>query len=63
VEIVPELMRTVGHISPVAWAMDGYTSLIFENGDLETVYPSILVLLAAAAVFFVLGVRRFRYEL
>ena len=62
-EVVPELMRTVGHISPVAWAMDGYTSLIFENGDLVTVYPSILILLAAAAVFFVFGVRRFRYDL
>ena len=62
-EVVPELMRTVGHISPVAWAMDGYTSLIFENGDLGTVYPSILILLGAAAIFFVLGVRRFRYDL
>ncbi len=62
-EIVPELMRTVGHISPVAWAMDGYTSLIFENGDLGTVYPSILILLGAAVVFFIFGVRRFRYDL
>lgn len=62
-EIVPDLMRTVGHISPVAWAMDGYASLIFENGDLGTVYPSILILLAAAAVFFVFGIRRFRYDL
>lgn len=62
-EVVPEFMRTVGHISPVAWAMDGYTSLIFQNGNLGTVYPSILILLAAAAVFFVLGVRRFRYDL
>jgi len=62
-EVVPELMRTVGHISPVAWAMDGYTSLIFENGDLGTVYPSILILLGAAVVFFVFGVRRFRYDL
>ena len=62
-EVVPELMRTVGHISPVAWAMDGYTSLIFENGDLGTVYPSILVLLAATVVFFVFGISRFRYDL
>jgi ABC-2 type transport system permease protein len=62
-EIVPELMQTVGHISPVAWAMDGYTALIFENGDLGTVFPSIAVLLSAAVVFFILGVRRFRYDL
>ena len=40
-EVVPELMRTVGHISPVAWAMDGYTSLIFENGDLGTEDPDL----------------------
>ncbi len=62
-EIVPQLMRTVGHVSPVAWAMDAYLSLIFENGDLGTVYVSILILLAAASVFFVFGVRRFRYDL
>ncbi|MFQ5922798.1 MAG: ABC transporter permease [Anaerolineales bacterium] len=62
-EIVTEFMRTVGHISPVAWAMDGYTSLIFENGDLRTVYASILILLVAAVVFFGFGVRRFRYDL
>ena len=62
-EVVPEFMRTVGHISPVAWAMDGYTSLIFKNGDLGTVYPSVLILIGAAVVFFVLAVRRFRYDL
>lgn len=62
-EIVPELMRTVGHISPVAWAMDGYTSLIFENGDLGNVYPSILILLVAAVISFTFGIRRFRYDL
>jgi len=38
-EVVPEWMRTVGHISPVAWAMDGYTSLFFENGDIGTEDP------------------------
>ena len=62
-EVVPEFMRTIGHISPVAWAMDGYTALIFKNGDLATVYPSILILIGAALVFFVLAVRRFRYDL
>jgi len=62
-EVVPKFMQTLGHLSPVAWAMDAYTALIFKNGNLNTVYPSILILLAAAAVFFVIGVRRFRYDL
>jgi hypothetical protein len=38
---VPELMLTMGHISPVAWAMEGYTSLIFENGELGTEDPDL----------------------
>ncbi len=40
-EVVTELMSTVGHISPVAWAMDGYTSLFFENGDLGAEDPDL----------------------
>ncbi|MDX2139184.1 MAG: ABC transporter permease [Chloroflexota bacterium] len=61
-EIVPDWMRTLGHISPVAWAMNSYSELIFFNGSLLTVLPFIGVLAAAAAVFFAIGVARFRYE-
>jgi ABC-2 type transport system permease protein len=61
-DIVPAFMRTVGHISPVAWAMDAFRSLVFENGSLMTVLPSIGVLLAMGAVFFAFAVWRFRYE-
>ncbi len=61
-EIVPDFMKTLGHISPVAWAMDGYTSLLFFGGSLGTVLPSIGVLLAAAAVFFTFGVLRFKFD-
>ena len=61
-EIVPPFMRAIGHISPVAWAMDGYQSLIFENGDLSTVLPSILVLLGVAIVCFGISIWYFDYE-
>lgn len=60
-EIVPDWMRTVGHISPIAWAMDGFRSLFAYGGDLSTIVTPVLVLLAAAAVMFVIGVRRFQY--
>ena len=48
-EIVPAWMRTVGHISPVAWAMDGFRSLMFESGGVATVAVPILVLLGMTA--------------
>ena len=61
-DIVPEFMRTIGHISPIAWAMDGYTSLMFRNGDLSTVWISIVALLGMSILFFAVGIWRFRYD-
>ncbi len=61
-EIVPEFMQTIGHISPVAWAMDAFHDLILYNGGFRDVLPEVGVLLAAAAVLFAVGIRGFRYE-
>ncbi|MFN8527740.1 MAG: ABC transporter permease [Anaerolineae bacterium] len=61
-DIVPEAMRIAGHISPVAWAMDGYQKLIFYNGTLVDILPMIGVLIAMGLVCFFVGVRRFRFE-
>ena len=59
-EIVPEFMQTLGHLSPVAWAMDAFQDLIWYNGGFGDVLPEIGVLLAAAAVLFVFGIRSFK---
>jgi ABC-2 type transport system permease protein len=61
-DIVPEWMRVIGHISPIAWVMDGFRSLIFFDGNLGTVIVPVLVLLAMTVVFFVFGVVRFRFD-
>jgi ABC-2 type transport system permease protein len=61
-EIVPAFMRTLGHISPVAWAMDGYRQLIFENGTLGGVLLPVIVLFLFAGAGYVLGVRRIRLD-
>ena len=61
-EIVPDFMRTLGHLSPVAWAMDGFQDLIWYSGGFVDVLPEVGVLLGAAAVLFAVGIRGFRYE-
>lgn len=60
-EIVPAWMRVVGHISPIAWAMDGYHEIIFYGGGLGDVIVPILVLVALTAALFAFGVSRFRF--
>ena len=40
-EIVPEFMQTLGHLSPVAWAMDAFQDLIWYNGGFADVIPEI----------------------
>jgi ABC-2 type transport system permease protein len=61
-EIVPKTMQIVGHVSPVAWAMDAFHTLIFNHGRLSDVILPVAVLLGIAAVAFVWGVARFKYE-
>jgi ABC-2 type transport system permease protein len=48
-DIVPEFMRTVGHVSPVAWAMDAFNKLLFAQGTLGDVLVPVGVLLALSA--------------
>jgi ABC-2 type transport system permease protein len=61
-DIVPEFMRVVGHISPIAWAMDGFRKLLFEQGTLVSVLPEVGIMLAMSAVLFVFAIGRFRIE-
>lgn len=61
-EIVPEFMRIIGHISPIAWCMDAFNIVLYDGGGIPEVIGPVLVLLGFAVVFLVIGVRRFRYE-
>jgi ABC-2 type transport system permease protein len=61
-EIVPDFMQTLAYISPVGWAMTAFNELMFYDGGLVDVVPSIIVLVAAAVVLFGIGIVRFRYE-
>jgi ABC-2 type transport system permease protein len=60
-EITPRALQIIGHLSPVAWAMDGFHDLFLRGGDASSVLLETAVLLGFALVFAVLGARRFRY--
>lgn len=61
-EVVPGWLRTFGHISPAAWAMDGFHALLsFGETGLAILVPC-LVLLAFAAVFTIAGAFLLKYS-
>lgn len=61
-EFFPPAVRTAVHVLPVTWAMEGMTDLTMRGQGLAGVLPEAAALLGFAIVFFILGVRRFRYE-
>jgi ABC-2 type transport system permease protein len=61
-EIVPGWMQTVGRLSPMSWAMDGFQDIITRGLGMTAVLPEVGVLLAFTAVFLFVGIWRFKYE-
>lgn len=61
-EIVPDFMRTIGHLSPVAWAMDGFHALLYESAGLGDLWVPLGVLLIITLVCFAIAVRLFSYD-
>jgi ABC-2 type transport system permease protein len=49
-EIVPPVMRTIGHVTPHAWAMDGWIALVFDGDGVGAIVPQLAVLAAFAIV-------------
>ena len=60
--LAPPFMQTIGYLTPVAWAMDGFHQLISRGGGLAEVAPSLLALAVFGIVFFALGLRLFRFR-
>lgn len=61
-ELFPETVRTVVHILPTTWAMQGLLDLVLRGGGLLDILPEAGVLLGFAVLFFIVGVWRFRFE-
>ncbi len=61
-ELFPPAIQNAVKVLPTTWAMQGMLDLVLRGGGLQEVLPEVLVLLGFAAIFFSLGVWRFRYE-
>ena len=59
---VPSWMRTLGHVSPIAWALDALNALVFYGGTLTDVLLPVAILLLFAVGLFVVGARLFSYQ-
>jgi ABC-type Na+ efflux pump permease subunit len=60
--VSPRFMQIIGHVSPVAWAMDGFTALTYEGAHLADVWIPLAVLLGMTVLAFVIAIPRFRYQ-
>lgn len=61
-ELFPQLIRNVVKILPTTWAMQGLLDLVVRGQRLVGILPEAGVLLGFAAVFFGIGILRFKYE-
>jgi ABC-2 type transport system permease protein len=61
-ELFPETVKTAVKILPTTWTMNGLTDLITRGAATADILPNVGVLLVFTLVFFVIGIRRLRFE-
>jgi ABC-type multidrug transport system permease subunit len=61
-DISPKFLQVIGHVSPVAWAMDGFTALTYHGAHLVDILIPLAVLLGMTVVLFFIAIPRFRYQ-
>ncbi|MGW0806380.1 ABC transporter permease [Nonomuraea sp. NPDC002799] len=63
IEVFSATMRQVAHVTPHAWALDGFAELLRRDGTIADILPQLGVLAGYAAVLFALGAWRLRAAL
>ena len=59
-EVFPDGLRTVAHITPHAWAVDAFTEVIQRGGGLADIGTELFVLLAYGSVLLIAGAASLR---
>lgn len=61
-EMVGQTFSTIGHLTPTAWAIDGFQNIIARGLGLHAVLLPVGIVLAYAAAFFGIAIWKFKYE-
>jgi ABC-2 type transport system permease protein len=61
-EMFPKVVQNIVKVLPTTWAMQGLLDLVLRGQGLIAILPKAGVLLGFAAVFFMIGIWRFKYE-
>jgi ABC-2 type transport system permease protein len=59
-EVFPDMMRTLSHVTPHAWAMDAFRAMSFDGAGLIEILPDIAVLAGFAVLLLTMAGLRFR---
>ncbi|MEX2228397.1 MAG: ABC transporter permease [Dehalococcoidia bacterium] len=59
-EVFPETMRRMAHVTPHAWGSEAFATLVRHDGSLFDILPELGVLFAMATVLYVLAAWRLR---
>lgn len=62
IELFPQVIQSAVKVLPTTWAMQGMMDIVLRGQRVEGVLLECSVLLGMAAVLFVIGVLRFKYE-
>ena len=61
-EFTSKTFSAIGHLTPTAWAMDGFQNVLLRGQGLQSVLKPVAILLGYAMITFCLAVWRFRFE-
>jgi ABC-2 type transport system permease protein len=61
-EFSGQAFQTIGHLTPAAWAIDGFENIVVRRLGFNSVLLPAAILLAYAAAFFGIAVWRFKFE-
>jgi ABC-2 type transport system permease protein len=59
-EVTGPTFQAIGHLSPVAWGMDGFENIVARGLGFNSVLLPAAALVGYAVFFFTLAARRFR---
>src|SRR5690606_32068967 len=59
-EIMPDTLRQIAHVTPHAWALDGFAEIVRRDGGIAEILPELGVLAAWVVALFGLAAWRLR---